>query len=301
MRSPSRRALTLLLLSSFVATEPVSAGQGVTSSDAPSSAGRANTAQPPRHPADCGLVPGAIIDRPNPRDAGGVGSPDGREVDLGVFVASPDDPLAMASLNSALAGKALTLWRQPATDDGDRNGPLPSDRYGRFRAHVTVGAGRGLWLQSGLIEAGAALVRLPHGLSPAPCTRHLMTLEAQARAAARGHWSSGRFRILKAERPQRILAEVDRFAIVEGTVHRVSQSRRGLYVNFGRDWRRDFTVLIDRRLLEREPDKASKHGDANEIRKGDRIRVRGWVEDRGGPLIEVSDWLQIERPSANGS
>src|SRR5665213_3260475 len=63
-----------------------------------------------------------------------------------------------------------------------------------------------------------------------------------------------------------------------------------LYVNFGRRWTRDFTVIILRRLGKAfttagvEPKKL----------EGRRIRVRGWIEQRGGPIITAEAPEQIE-------
>ena len=68
------------------------------------------------------------------------------------------------------------------------------------------------------------------------------------------------------------------------------ESGATIYVNFGRRWTRDFTVIILRRMSRAftaagiEPKKL----------KGRRIRVRGWPEQRGGPINTAEAPEQIE-------
>ena len=63
-----------------------------------------------------------------------------------------------------------------------------------------------------------------------------------------------------------------------------------IYVNFGRRWTRDFTVIILRRL-EKAFTAAGVEPKKLESR---RIRVRGWIEQRGGPVITAETPEQIE-------
>jgi hypothetical protein len=61
-------------------------------------------------------------------------------------------------------------------------------------------------------------------------------------------------------------------------------------VNFGRRWTRDFTVTIRRRLQKSftaagiEPSKL----------QGRRVRVRGYIEQQSGPIIDAESPEQIE-------
>ncbi len=82
-----------------------------------------------------------------------------------------------------------------------------------------------------------------------------------------------------------------RFGIVEGRVVSVADRSGWTFINFGSDWRMDFTIAI-------------AAGDRKEVRAegldaaaltGSRIRVRGWIRDWNGPLIEVDHAGQIER------
>ena len=74
------------------------------------------------------------------------------------------------------------------------------------------------------------------------------------------------------------------------------------YLNFGRNWRTDFTVTIS------PQDMKSFKADGIDPRKyaGKVIRVRGWIERLNGPEIEVAvpEAIQVlpgssaRRPSA---
>ena len=63
-----------------------------------------------------------------------------------------------------------------------------------------------------------------------------------------------------------------------------------IFVDFGRDFRHDFTVLIPMDLADRlvasglDPDGLI----------GRRIRVRGVIEDAGGPAVRIHDPDEIE-------
>jgi hypothetical protein len=95
---------------------------------------------------------------------------------------------------------------------------------------------------------------------------------------------------LSAENLTRLQAERGRFALVEGKVLSVRESGATIYVNFGRRWTRDFTVIILRRLSH----VSTAAGIEPKKLEGRRIRVRGWLEQRGGPIITAEAPEQIE-------
>lgn len=109
------------------------------------------------------------------------------------------------------------------------------------------------------------------------------------RAAKKGTWAVNDV-IKNAESSDDILAAMGRFAVVEGKVLSVRQSGATTYLNFGRHWTRDFAVTIPRRAL---PAFAAA-GIALKSLQNRRIRVRGSVEARNGPRIEVVRAGQIE-------
>ena len=80
------------------------------------------------------------------------------------------------------------------------------------------------------------------------------------------------------------------FALVEGHVVSVRESGSTIYVNFKQQWWRGFSVSIRRRL------QRSFTAAGVELKKleGRHIRVRGWIEQRQGPAIEIEVPEQIE-------
>jgi len=78
--------------------------------------------------------------------------------------------------------------------------------------------------------------------------------------------------------------------VVEGRVLSVRQAGATTYLNFGRSWTRGFAATISRRTTAG----LEAAGIIVKSLENRRIRVRGWVEARGGPRIEVLRAGQIE-------
>lgn len=208
---------------------------------------------------------------------------DGREVRLAGIEVPPSDSDAGRDARATLAawtlGQVVSLRRAGA----DR------DRYGRAVAHVFVDAGdSGRSLQHRLLAAGHAQVSARAG-EPA-CILESLAFERQARAAKLGLWADPYYQLRRAEHAAGVLTLRGRFAIVEGTVLSVRESGGTIYVNFGRRWSEDFTATIPKRS---ERAFAAAGIEPKQLERR-RIRVRGWVEERGGPWIEVTRPEQIE-------
>jgi endonuclease YncB( thermonuclease family) len=156
------------------------------------------------------------------------------------------------------------------------------DRYGRLQAHAFVheSGARG-WVQGHLLRQG--LARAYGNSGDRACAEALLAAERAAREAGRGLWAAAAYRIRQASRPEELSRDRSTFQVVEGRVTRVAQVRGTIYLNFSRDWRRGFSVSLrrsDRHLLgpfaENPPDLAWR-----------RVRIRGWVERRRAPAIDL--------------
>jgi endonuclease YncB( thermonuclease family) len=209
---------------------------------------------------------------------------DGREVRLAGIELAPADPhgdAARAALAMLLAGRAIAL-----------TGPgLASDRYGRIAAQVFDDAPDATATpsaQRALLAGGHAMVAARVG--DAACAAELLAAERGARAENLGLWADPRHAIRKADDPAAILAERGRFTLVEGFVLSVRESGGTIYVNFGRRWSEDFTVTVQKRS-ERAFKAAGLELKALARRP---VRVRGVIEERGGPWIEAMRPEQIE-------
>ncbi|MCY4406326.1 MAG: thermonuclease family protein [Rhodospirillaceae bacterium] len=167
---------------------------------------------------------------------------------------------------------------------GLATGGVPRDRYGRLRAHL-VRSDDGTWIQGALLAAGLARV---HSLvDDRAAVAEMLVIEQRARAAGLGIWSQPRYRVRTADQANDGL---NSFQLVEGRVKAAAVVRGRGYLNFGDDWREDFTVSIgprDRRRFESD-------GIAIEDYEGRLVRVRGWVDSFNGPMIEATHPEQIE-------
>lgn len=190
------------------------------------------------------------------------------------FVAWPLADEAKAALERLTLGKNLRLGF----------GGRRRDRHGRTLAHL-IREDDGTWIQGAMLEAGLARVytfednRSVAGL--------LLEREEAARAAKRGIWSDPFYAILEPEDTPRHIGD---FVLVEGRVEAAATVRGRAYLNFGSDWRDDFTVTVaprDRRTF-------FPPGWDPEAYESRRIRVRGWLESYNGPSIDATHPEQIE-------
>jgi endonuclease YncB( thermonuclease family) len=204
---------------------------------------------------------------------------DGREVRLAGIVPSTSDrakAAGAAALAAIVSGRDVTLR-------GEDDAP---DRYGRQPAFVFL-PGSETPVQSELLRRGEALISTE--MANKDCAAELAAAEAEARQAKTGTWADPAA-IKNAESPGDILAGIGRFTVVEGKVLSVRQAGATTYLNFGRNWTRDFAVTISRRMVPA----FEAAGLGLKSLENRRIRVRGFVEARGGPRIEVLRVGQIE-------
>jgi endonuclease YncB( thermonuclease family) len=200
---------------------------------------------------------------------------DGRDVKLaGIEV--PDRAKAAAALSTLLVGRDVTL----------RGADDTPDRYGRQPAYAFL-SGTDAPVQGELLRQGLALVSAE--IADRSCATALMAAEAEAREARSGTWAESSV-IKNAESPGDILAGIGRFSVVEGKVLSVRQAGATTYLNFGRNWTQDFAATISRRIVPA----FEAAGLAPKSLENRRIRVRGWVEARRGPRIELLRVGQIE-------
>jgi endonuclease YncB( thermonuclease family) len=207
---------------------------------------------------------------------------DGREVRLaGIEPVTGEKANRTAALTAIIAGRDVKL-------SGEDDTP---DRYGRQPAFVFAD-GSETPVQGLLLAQGEALVSAT--VTNKECALVLTAAEAAARQAKQGTWASPSA-IKNAESPGDILAGIGRFSVVEGKVLSVRQAGATTYLNFGRNWTRDFAVTISRRTVPA----LEAAGIAVKSLENRRIRIRGWVEARGGPRIEVLRVGQIELLGGN--
>lgn len=137
------------------------------------------------------------------------------------------------------------------------------DRYGE--AHLWVyRASDDALLQTALVAHGFAMAyrhdaALPAALAPFPAPK-----AAQYTANKAGD-------------------ALNRWAEVRGQLREATITRNGAYLNFGEDWKKDFTIYLPKATL--------KHFDEDDLRalEGKQLSVRGWVHSYYGPRITLHE------------
>lgn len=216
-------------------------------------------------------------------DARTVALSDGRVLRLaGIEAPERDEPHAEDARSALLrlaAGREIVL-RRVGTE---------TDRHGRVPAHAFAASEPdGRSLQQLLLASGDA--RVGARVGNLACAKGLLAAERHARSAGLGLWKLPYYAVRRAENPGEIAAERGRFAVVEGKVLSVREAGSTVYVNFGRRWSEDFTVTV---LKRHERGFAAEGLDLRGL-AGRRVRIRGTVEERGGPWIEASRPEQFE-------
>jgi endonuclease YncB( thermonuclease family) len=212
---------------------------------------------------------------------------DGREVRLAgiepVYSEEPSSGKPLAEQADRTSALAAIVTGHEVTLAGEDDIP---DRYGRQPAFVYLDHSDTL-VQSLLLAQGDALVSTT--VTNKDCASVLVAAETAARQAKRGTWAYASA-IKNAESQDDILAGIGRFIVVEGKVLSVRQAGATTYLNFGRNWTRGFAVTISRRMIPA----FEAAGIVPKSLENRKIRVRGWVEARGGPRIEALRVGQIE-------
>ena len=184
----------------------------------------------------------------------------------------PLEIAAQEELRALILGKSIEL-----AFDGAR-----ADRYGRLRAQAFWMEGdKRRWVQGHLLQQGLARAYAQAGNRA--CSTEALEAERVAREARRGLWADAAYQARSAASARELLRYRNTFQVVEGRIARVGVARGTIYLNFGSD-RQDFSVSVrrdDRGLL-------GSHADDPKALEGKLVRVRGWIEHRHGPMIDLS-------------
>jgi endonuclease YncB( thermonuclease family) len=235
-------------------------------------------------PQDCNLAIAEEVLVAAVSDGGAFDLADGRHIRLAA-IQSPmlslarshvvDWPLAnqaKARLAELIAGKTVAL----AFDERS------VDRHGDVIAHVFL---KNVWVQGRLIDDGFARVYTQRDVRK--CAAALLAREVVARKAKRGIWA---LPFYAPRTPETAAGDIGTFQLVEGKVLSAVKRRDRIYLNFGADYRTDFTVTVSPRDLR----SMAKEKEDPLAWNAKRVRVRGWLVLLNGPEMEVSHPEQVE-------
>jgi len=189
------------------------------------------------------------------------------------FKAWPLGKESKAALEGLVRDKTLQLYY----------GGEQRDRYGRALAQTFTLNKKGeqeAWLQEEMVRLGMARVYTwPDTFQDAA---KLYAAEILARDARRGIWGNSYYDIRSPD-PNTLAQDVDSYQIVQGVITSAADVRGQIYLNFGADYKTDFTIAIAKR--------DRKRFEAAQIDplslEGATVRVRGWIELSNGPMV----WL----------
>lgn len=180
---------------------------------------------------------------------------------------------AREALKNLTLGKMLTL----------SFGGARTDRHGRTLAHLHLPDGT--WIQGEMLRSGMA--RVYSFLDNRTRVDQMLAIEQAARDAKRGIWAHPFYAVRSAGHVGPL---IDSFQIVEGQIRDVARVGQYTYLNFGPDYRTDFTVSVRKANL-----RLFDESDVDLLALRHRTaRVRGWIGKRNGPMIELTHPEQLE-------
>lgn len=161
---------------------------------------------------------------------------------------------------------------------------VDQNRYGDLHGQIILSDGQ--WLQEQLIARGYGLWSGAPDYPPALRDR-LVRAEKGAAIEKIGMWRD--FKIINANQPARQYWN-GQFIIAKGVVRDVYRGVSATYLNFGDDWRDDFTIAIPSRSR-----KKFERGDwmLTDLRNRS-VTVRGRVRFYNGPYLELDFPEQLE-------
>ncbi len=159
-----------------------------------------------------------------------------------------------------------------------------TDRHNRLISHIFLNHNdEQIWLQADLIRRGLATVYATQHNKR--CFDPLEKLEQQARKQKQGEWHRGKsLQIYDVKDVQTLNQQPQgNFIIVKGQVQSIGHSRTNTFINFDKNWRTDFTIVIASRLLSR---KTLTWPHLKGL-VGKQVIARGWLDHWNGPMIRI--------------
>lgn len=180
------------------------------------------------------------------------------------------------------AAPEAEIWLRANAEGRDaRLQAVSTDRYGRLTAALYID-GRDVPVQDDLLRMGAASVYPLTGAEP--YIDNLLEAEAAARAQGLGMWANAYTDAADAEKL------IGHYGFVQGRVAEVAKVGSKIYINFGEDWREDFTVTIPAKYAK----EFRKAGQDPMAFKNRILRVRGWITRDSGPGLTATDPRQVD-------
>jgi micrococcal nuclease len=155
------------------------------------------------------------------------------------------------------------------------------DKYGRLLAYCFVDD---TFVNAKLLEEGFALL-----YTRPPNVKYVdlfVSLQKRAREEKKGIWAKDS--VISSDEAHKYIGKVKS---VEGRVLNIYTGEKAIHLNFGKDWRKDFTIVIFKKDL---PNFTAKGIHPLKDYQNRFIRVTGPIKEYNGPEIIVSHPSLIE-------
>ena len=235
--------------------------------------------------AACGAAAGAV--QATAVDEGGeVALADGRRLRIaGLDLPAPSrgDPALAAAARALLA--RLFIGRDAALSLVS----AAPDRWDRALGDLAAPDSDGAPGSAAEALLAAGLARVRPEFETRGCEAVRLALESAARAKGLGVWRDPDYVVLAADDRAALARRDGRFVIVEGAVRRIGVGRARLYLDLG--GRGALSVVASRKTQAA----FQAAGAPLNALAGEKIRVRGALDSRFGPQLEIVDPLMLER------
>jgi hypothetical protein len=166
-------------------------------------------------------------------------------------------------LKESLIGNNISYW----SNDNK------TDRHNRINAQILL---QDEWIQCKILQSGYSIA------APSPLSKNIAydLYKCENQDAIKKY----------AVNTDDAVKFIGGYKIVSGSIYSTYQSKKNLYINFDKDWKTDFSIMISNDIVK----KLTSEQLEKLTTKEQKIRVRGWIEKYNGPIIKLSDFNQIE-------
>lgn len=191
-------------------------------------------------------------------------------------------------LEESILGKTVGVYIT-STDVNARKNEL-----GHIYAHILTQDGK--WVQADMISRGFAYATSDE--KSRDLVRSLYKYEELGRARKLGLWQYPKYDI---KNDATIGKFVNTFNIYDGVITDTRDNGKYIFLNFGKKAEKNVTAVIkveDQYIF--VPDNTLSTFKHAEL-KGRHVRVRGWFEEKDGPMLLITHPEQIEFPGVHGA
>lgn len=196
-----------------------------------------------------------------------------------VFSATPADAGALlfepahVDEHGTLFGLLVPVGSHPLSTSETMK-QISTDRYGH--AIMDDGDRNHEWVSQGTAIAYSDIASEQN--------QSLFAAEVTARTQRVGLWKNDAVAIPHQQAKQAL----NHYALIVGMVEEVSLQRAGAYINFGADWKKDFTIYVPKKTV------TQMDSTALVALKGKEVLVRGYVHSYYGPRITLLNPQMME-------